>query len=128
MPATEYLSASVTKLYQAFDELLKINEENGIVFFDRANEKHVTTHVRRLVGTGASGESIPGTRIAWVLEDPIFSVSSDSIFVQSADVIAYTLKEKEFPQASRQKHQAHKIFQRNWVLSAFDQKSQMRTE
>lgn len=34
------------------------------------------------------------------------------MFIQSADVIVYTLKEKEFPQASRQKYQAHKIFDR----------------
>ena len=82
------------------------------MLFDRANEKHVNTHVRKLLGTGASGESIPGIRIGWVIEDPIFRISSDSMFIQSADVIAYTLKEKEFPQASRQKHQAHKIFAR----------------
>jgi hypothetical protein len=112
LQATEYLTACVTKLYQAFDELLRAKEQNGIVFFDRANEKNVNTHVRKLLGTGASGESIPGVRIGWVIEDPIFRVSHDSIFIQSADVIAYTLKEKEFPQASRQKHQAHKIFNR----------------
>jgi len=109
---TEYLTTCVTKLYQAFDELLRARNDNGLVFFDRANEKHVNTHVRKLLGTGASGESIPGVRIGWVIEDPIFRVSHDSIFIQSADVIAYTLKEKEFPQASRQKHQAHKIFGR----------------
>jgi hypothetical protein len=112
LPVTEYLTASVTKLYQAFDELLKSREENGMIFFDRANEKHVNTHVRKLLGTGASGESIPGVRIGWVIEDPIFRISSDSMFIQSADVVAYTLKEKEFPQASRRKHQAHKIFDR----------------
>jgi hypothetical protein len=108
----EYITTAVTKLYQAFDEFLKEKESNGILFFDRANEKNITTHVRKLLGTGASGESIPGIKIGWVLEDPIFRVSSDSMFIQSADVVAYTIKEKEFPQASRQKHQAHKIFTR----------------
>jgi len=82
------------------------------VFFDRANEHHINTHVRKLLGTGAGGENIPGIRIGWVIEDPIFRVSADSIFVQSADVIVYTLREKEFPQGSRKKLQAHKIFDR----------------
>ncbi len=114
-----YLTAAVTKLYQAYDEFLKTNETNGILFFDRANEKHINTHVRKLLGTGASGEKIPDIRIGWVLEDPIFRISSDSMFIQSADLVAYTLKEKEFPQASRQKHQAHKIFNRKLTSIVF---------
>jgi Protein of unknown function (DUF3800) len=110
--APKYLTTSVTKLYQAFDELVKAKGENGIVFFDRANEKHVNTHVRKLLGTGASGERISEVRIGSIIEDAIFRTSSDSMFIQSADVVAYTLKEKEFPQTSRRKHQAHKIFDR----------------
>ena len=106
----EYLTSSITKLYQAFDEFLKGKETNGILFFDRANENTITTHVRKLLGTGASGESIPAVRIGWVIEDPIFRVSSDSMFIQSADLTAYTLKEKEFPQASRKKYNADRIF------------------
>jgi hypothetical protein len=106
----EYLTTAITKMYQAFDEFLKSNDSNGILFFDRANEKHINTHVRKLLGTGASGENIPGIRIGWVLEDPIFRVSSDSMFIQSADVVAYTLKEKEFPQTSRKKQNADRIF------------------
>jgi len=108
----EYLTTAVTKLYQAYDEFLKLNETNGILFFDRANEKHINTHVRKLLGTGASGENIPDIRIGWVLEDPIFRISSDSMFIQSADLAAYTLKEKEFPQTSRKKFNADRIFQR----------------
>jgi hypothetical protein len=115
----QYLTAAITKTYQAFDEYLKNEKTNGLIFFDRANEKHINTHVRRLLGTGASGETIPEVRIGWILEDAIFRNSSDSIFVQSADVIAYTLKEKEFPQASRQKYQAHKIFERKLLSSCF---------
>lgn len=106
----EYLTESVTKLYQAFDEFLKTNSSNGLLFFDRANESQITTHVRKMLGTGASGESIPGVRIGWVIEDPIFRISSDSMFIQSADVAAYTLKEKEFPLASRKKFNADRIF------------------
>ena len=121
-----YLTTAVTKLYQAFDEFLKNEKENGILFFDRANEKHINTHVRKLLGTGASGETITDVRIGWVIEDPIFRVSTDSIFVQSADVIAYTVKESEFPQASRQKFQAHKIFTRKLKSICF--KSQIADE
>ncbi len=118
----DYLTTAVTKLYQAFDEFLKANGSNGILFFDRANERHINTHVRKLLGTGASGETVPGVRIGWVIEDPIFRVSSDSMFIQSADVAAYTLKEKEFPQAFRQKHQAHKIFARKLSTICFQSK------
>jgi Protein of unknown function (DUF3800) len=115
----EYLTSAITKLYQAFDEFLKINATNGILLFDRANERHINTHVRKLLGTGASGETVQGVRIGWVIEDPIFRVSTDSMFIQATDVVAYTFKEKEFPQASRQKHQAHKIFNRKLLNSCF---------
>ena len=76
--------------------------------------------------TGASGETVPDIRIGWVIEDPIFRVSSDSIFIQSADVIAYTLKEKDFPQTSRKKFQADRIFERKLEKVCF--KSQFADE
>ncbi len=115
----EYLTTVITKLYQAFDQFLKIEKQNGIVLFDRANEKVIHTHVRKLLGTGSSGVTIPGIRIGWVIEDPIFRVSADSIFIQAADVIAYTLKEQEFPQGSRRKFQADKIFNKKLKDSCF---------
>lgn len=121
-----YLTTAVTKLYQAFDEFLKNEKRYGLLFFDRANEKHINTHVRKLLGTGASGETVPDVRIGWVIEDPIFRVSSDSIFIQSADVIAYTLKEKDFPQTSRKKFQADRIFERKLEKVCF--KSQFADE
>jgi hypothetical protein len=108
----EYHTETITKLYQAFEDFLKAKSQNGIVLFDRTNEKTTTTHVRKLLGTGSSGATIPGVRIAKIIEDPFFQISSESLFIQSADVVAYTLKEKEFPKAARQKFQAHKIFER----------------
>lgn len=118
----EYLTTAITKLYQAFDEFLKAKENNGILFFDRANENTINTHVRKLLGTGASGESIPDIRIGWVIEDPIFRISSDSMFIQSADLAAYTLKEKEFPQTSRKKYNADRIFQKKLSPVCFKSK------
>ncbi|MDB5209811.1 MAG: hypothetical protein JWQ30_638, partial [Sediminibacterium sp.] len=118
-----YLTTAITRLYQAFDEFLKANNSNGILFFDRANEKHINTHVRKLLGTGASGETIPDVRIGWVLEDPIFRVSGDSVFIQAADVVAYALKEKEFPQASRKKYYADRIFQKKLQQVCFQSKN-----
>lgn len=118
----EYLTTAITKLYQAFDEFLKARETNGTLFFGRANENHITTHVRKLLGTGASGENIPDVRIGWVIEDPIFRISSDSMFIQSADVVAYTLKEKEFPQISRKKYNADRIFQKKLSPVCFKSK------
>lgn len=122
LKAEEYITAAVTKLYQAFDEFLKAEDSHGILFFDRANEKHIHTHVRRLMGTGASGETIPHVRIGWVIEDPIFRVSANSIFIQSADVTAYALKEMEFPQTSRKKHNADRIFQKKLSPICFKSK------
>lgn len=107
---TEYLEAMLTEIYTAFDGFLKEKDSRGMVFLDRANEKRINTHVRRLMGTGASGETIPGRRLGWIIEDPIFRVSSDSMFIQSADVIAYTVKEHAFPQAARKKFNADRIF------------------
>ena len=92
------------------------------MFFDSANEKQLNTHVRKLLGTGAGGVIISGVRIGWVLEDPIFHLSSDSIFIQSSDVVAYTLKEKEFPQSSRKKYNADKIFQRKLGMVCYRSK------
>ena len=108
----DYHSCTITKLYQAFDDFLKTKDQNGIVLFDRTNEKTTITHVRKLLCTGSSGITIPDVRISKTIEDPFFQISSESLFIQSADVVAYTLKEMEFPKASRQKYQAHKIFRR----------------
>jgi hypothetical protein len=110
LPAHEYLTASITKLYQAYDHFLKERKQHGIVLFDRANLKTTHTHVRKLMGTGSIEDFIPGIQITQVIEDPIFRVSADSIFIQAADLIAYTLKEKEFPQTSRKKYNADRIF------------------
>lgn len=120
---SDYLSTAVTELYQAFDEFLKEKKQNGIVFFDRASEKNINTHVRKLLGTGASGEKVPDVRIGWVIEDPIFRISTDSMFIQSSDVVAYTLKEMEFPQGSRKKYNADKIFLKNLKDKSFKSKN-----
>lgn len=106
----EYLKECVTHLYKAYDEFLKKENTNGIVFFDRASEKVVNTHVRKLLGTGATGTMEVRDRIEWVVEDPIFKVSKDSFFIQAADVVTYTLKEKIFPIAARRKLNADRIF------------------
>jgi hypothetical protein len=119
LPPENYLKAGITELYKAFDEFLKIQNQNGIVFFDRANEKQINTQVRRLLGTGFSGEKIQETSINRVIEDPIFRISSDSMFIQLSDVVAYTLKEHEFPKGSRKKFNADKIFPKHLKAKCF---------
>lgn len=114
----EYFTSAITSLYVAFDEFLKDQKSYGVVLFDRANEKSTTTHVRKLMGTGATG--IPGIRIGWVIEDPFYRNSADSFFTQAADMIAYTLKEKEFPMASRKKHNADLIFKNMLLANCFN--------
>lgn len=118
----QYSTEAITKLYQAYDEFLKSESANGLVFIDRTNEKHINTHVRKLLGTGASGETIPDVRIGWIIEDPIFRSSKDSMFIQSTDVVAYTLKEMEFPQTSRKKFNADRIFSRRLSAVCFHSK------
>ena len=113
----DYLTTSITKLYQAFDEFLKLKDDRGIVFFDRANERHTNTHVRSLMGT--AGVPNPHIKISRILEDPIFRVSADSAFIQSVDVIVYTLKEQEFPMASRKKFNADRTFRSKLIDRCF---------
>jgi hypothetical protein len=109
---SNYMTEMITKLYQAYDHFLSSKKEHGIVLFDRANEKKISTHVRKLLGTGVSDQSSGVEPVNWVLEDPFYKVSKDSMFIQSADVTAYTLKEQEFPQQSRKKFDADLIFRR----------------
>jgi len=108
-PST-YLTSSITAVYRAYDEFLQQQGTNGIVLFDRANEKHATTHVRRLMQTGDTGNYIEGIHIRRVIEDPIYRVSNVSMFIQAADAVAFTLKEKEFPISARKKFNADRIF------------------
>jgi hypothetical protein len=101
IPPNEYFTTSITNLYRAYDHFLKERKQHGIVLFDRANERITHAHVRRLMGTSFGSDIVPSMKVNQIIEDPFFRVSTDSIFIQAADVIAYTLKEKEFPQASR---------------------------
>ena len=107
----DYNLDAIVTLYQAFDEFLKMHMAYGSVLFDRTSEKSVTTYIRGLMGTGPGNRSFPDIHIGRIIEDPIFRESSHSFFIQAADVIAYTLKEKEFPIASRKKFSADRIFQ-----------------
>lgn len=115
----DYFTTAITNLYLSYDEFLKEQKSYGIVLFDRANEKIATTHIRKLMGTGATGQTVPGVRIGWVIEDPFYRVSSDSFFIQATDMIAYTLKEQEFPLSSRKKHNADRIFKNLLSASCF---------
>jgi Protein of unknown function (DUF3800) len=115
----DYFTTAITNLYLAYDEFLKEQKSYGIVLFDRANEKIATTHIRKLMGTGATGQTVLGVRIGWVIEDPFYRVSSDSFFIQATDMIAYTLKEQEFPLSSRKKHNADRIFKNLLSASCF---------
>jgi len=115
----DYTTEIVTKIYQAYNHFLTDKQEFGVVFFDRANEKKISTHVRKLTGTGVSDQGSGIEPIKWILEDPIYKVSTDSMFVQSADLVAYTLKEQEFPQTARFKYQANLIFKRKLAANCY---------
>lgn len=115
----EYTTSCVTKIYQAFNHFLNTEKEHGMVFFDRANERKINTHVRILVGTGVSDQKSEVEPIKWVLEDPIYKVSAESMFVQSADLTCYTFKEQEFPSTSRKKFNADLIFKRKLLSNCY---------
>jgi hypothetical protein len=126
-----YLTACIDQLYKAFDEFLKSQKDIGLIFFDRANERYINTHVRKLLGTGSSGQIFPEINISRIIEDPIFRVSSDSMFIQAADVISYTLREQEFSNGARRKHHANEIFRKklemkNIISSFSDEKGVIR--
>lgn len=116
---SEYTTEIVTKLYQAFNHFLNNKREHGLVFFDRANEKKISTHVRKLLSIGVSDQSVEIEEMKWILEDPVYKNSADSMFIQSADAIAYTIKEKEFPQAARKKFNADLIFKRKLLNNCY---------
>jgi hypothetical protein len=115
----DFMTSIITKLYQAFDHFLTPKKEHGIFLFDRANEKKISTHVRKLLGTGVSDQQSGVEKINWILEDPFYKVSHESMFIQSADVTCYTIKEKEFPQASRKKYDADLIFKRKLAANCY---------
>lgn len=114
-----YITEIVTKLYQAYEHFLKSQKEWGIMLFDRANEKKISTHVRKLLGTGVSDQSSDTAPINWIIEDPFYKVSSESMFVQAADLAAYTFKEQEFPRTSRKKFNADRIFKRKLASNCY---------
>jgi hypothetical protein len=64
------------------DEFLRREQTNDMILFDRSNEHQINTHVGRLLGTEAGGEIVDGVRIREVIENPIFRVSADSMFLQ----------------------------------------------
>lgn len=105
-----YLTTAITSLYEAFDAFLKEAGAQGMVFFDRTNEKPVTAHARKLTGTGVTGKDECSNIIKFMIEEPVYLVSSASYFIQAADTVAYTFKEQEFPNASRKKYNADRIF------------------
>lgn len=115
----EYTKEIVTRLYQAFNHFLSKKKEHGLVFFDRANEKKISTHVRKLLSNGVDDQHNQVEKLKWILEDPVYKNSADSMFIQSADVVAYTIKEKEFPQAARKKFNADLIFKRRLLANCY---------
>jgi hypothetical protein len=118
----DYHTTALTKLYQHFDFFLKNSKQFGIVFLDRTNERKLATHVRTLLQTGNT-HSKTDMPLHWILEDPIFKNSADSIFIQAADVVAYSLKEQEFPRASKKKFLADRIFGKQLEKRFFANKS-----
>lgn len=114
-----YTTSMVTKLYQAFNHFLNKKKENGLVFFDRANERRISTHVRKLLGTGVSDQTLDVEKMEWIIEDPAYKTSSESMFIQSADAAAYTLKEMEFPQTARKKFKADIIFKKKLLQNCY---------
>ncbi|CAM4052233.1 Protein of unknown function [Pedobacter westerhofensis] len=116
----EYTIAMITKLYQSFNHFLLQKKERGLVFFDRANERKISSHVRKLLGTNVTDRPLEIEQIDCILEDPVYKASSDSMLIQSADVVAYTVKEKEFPRAARKKFDADLIFDRKLLANCYN--------
>ncbi len=105
----DYHTSAITELYRVFDNFLQAKKEYGLIYLDRSNEKKLATHARKILRI-SSENHIENIKINWIIEDPIFKNSADSIFIQAADVVAYSLKEQEFPVGARKKFHADRIF------------------
>jgi len=93
-------------LYIKTQHLVGQKQIHGIFLFDRANEKKISTHVRILLGTGVSDQQSGVEKINWILEDPFYKASHESMFIQSADVTCYTIKERN----------SHRLREKNMML------------
>ena len=90
--------------YQSFPRPLS-TLEHGILFPDRTDDKKLTQLLRRMRRYNyvpyRSGVSTPATSrnltVSKIVEDPNFKNSEQSLFIQSADLIAYLLRQNLSP-------------------------------
>ena len=102
-------------LLNRINKLMEIENDEAKLFFDEGNEKKIKTLTRKMrrynpipslspmgwgkeeMYTSQSGYSYKNIPVVHILEDPDFRESSDSYFIQLADLVAYSIYRKEEP-------------------------------
>lgn len=102
-------------LINRINTLMEIEGEDAKLYFDEGNEKKITTLARKMRRynpipssspygwgkteefTSQSGYFYKNLPAVHILEDPDFRHSSDSYFIQLADLVAYSIYRKEEP-------------------------------
>lgn len=111
---TDFQALAFGRLINAYNSFLTGTADEGIIIADESNEKSLRTLIRKLrvynpLMSDQTGEMC-NAKIDRVIEDIFFRKSDSSYFIQTADVIAYLLKNKEFPKGSGQKYNLDRLF------------------
>lgn len=106
---------SLEYLLNRINTLMESEKDDAKLFFDEGNEKKIKTLTRRMrrynpipsaspngwgkdeMYTSQYGYSYKNMPAIHILEDPDFRESSDSYFIQMADLVAYSIYRKEEP-------------------------------
>lgn len=112
------------RLIQRFENTLKyrnfpncvVANEQGLLFPDRTDDKKLTRLLRRMrrynyipYGPGSDSRNVIISRIA---EDPCFRDSDQSLFIQSADMAAYLLRQHLAPNSYMRRKGGSNYFNR----------------
>jgi Protein of unknown function (DUF3800) len=102
------------RLITRYDSYLKRTvRDEGIIISDDSNEKFIRNLLRKMRvfnPTPSRFGSSYNAKITRVIEDVIHRKSNLSYFIQTVDVIAFSLYNKEFPKGSLKKYSMNNIF------------------
>lgn len=102
------------RLIERYNRFLQAQDSTGLIFADQTNEAKLRKLLRKMrahhyvpSAYGSKGLPAASTRI---LEDPNMRVSSDSFFVQLADLVSHALYRKQYPKGSLRRFNVDRFF------------------